>query len=65
MPSSYSKTLEKDLIKWIQSCYIRQPYVEASYLSMNKLALDILKNSRSFESEKQISKISDLLKYST
>ena len=38
--------------------------LRASYLSMKKLALDILKNSRSFESEKQISKISDLLKYS-
>ncbi len=66
VPSSYSKTLEKDLIKNGFNLVIYANHMlRASYLSMNKLALDILKNSRSFESEKQISKISDLLKYST
>ena len=66
VPSSYSKTLEKDLIKNGFNLVIYANHMlRASYLSMNKLALDILKNSRSFESERQISKISDLLKYST
>ncbi len=66
VPSSYSKTLEKDLINNGFNLVIYANHMlRASYLSMNKLALDILKNSRSFESEKQISKISDLLKYST
>ncbi|MAJ86251.1 MAG: phosphoenolpyruvate mutase [Candidatus Pelagibacter sp.] len=65
VPSSYSKTLEKDLIKNGFNIVIYANHMlRASYLSMKKLALDILKNSRSFESEKKISKISDLLKYS-
>ena len=38
--------------------------LRASYLSMNKVANNILRDSRSFESEKSIAKISDLLKYS-
>ena len=65
VPSSYSRTFEKDLIKNGFNIVIYANHMlRASYLSMKKLALDILKNSRSFESEKQISKISDLLKYS-
>ena len=52
VPSSYSKTLEKDLIKNGFNLVIYANHMlRASYLSMNKLALDILKNSRSFESE--------------
>jgi len=38
--------------------------LRASYLSMNKVAEKILRNKRSFESEKEISSIKDLLKHS-
>ena len=65
VPSSYSKTYEKDLIKHGFSIVIyANQMLRASYLSMNKVAKTILKNSRSYESEKEISSISELLKYS-
>jgi len=65
VPSSYSKTYEKDLIKHGFNIVIyANQMLRASYLSMNKVAKTILKNSRSYESEKEISSISELLKYS-
>ena len=65
VPSSYSKTLEKSLINnGFKIVIYANHMLRASYLSMNKVANNILKDSRSFESEKSIAKISDLLKYS-
>ncbi len=65
VPSSYSKTLEKNLINnGFKVVIYANHMLRASYLSMNKVANNILRDSRSFESEKSIAKISDLLKYS-
>jgi len=65
VPSSYSKTYERDLIKHGFSIVIYANHMlRASYLSMNRVIKTILKNSRSYESEKEISPISELLKYS-
>ncbi|MDC3082503.1 phosphoenolpyruvate mutase [Candidatus Pelagibacter sp.] len=65
VPSSYSKTFEKDLIKNDFKIVIYANHVlRASYLAMNNVLKSILKNERSYESEKNISPISELLKYS-
>ena len=65
VPSSYSKTYEKELIKHGFSIVIYANHMlRASYLSMHRVAEEILKNNRSFESEKEISPISELLKHS-
>ena len=65
VPTSYSKTYEKQLFKNGFSVVIYANHMlRASYLSMNRVAEKILKNKRSFESEKEISSINQLLKYS-
>ena len=65
VPSSYSKTYEKDLIRNGFSVVIYANHMlRASYLAMNQVAESILKNSRSANIEKKISSIKDLLKYS-
>ena len=65
VPSSYSKTYEKDLIKNGFNLVIYANHMlRASYLAMNQVAESILKNSRSANIEKKISSIKDLLKYS-
>ncbi len=65
VPSSYSKTFEKDLIKNDFKIVIYANHVlRASYLAINNVLKSILENERSFESEKNISPISELLKYS-
>ena len=62
MPSSYSKTHEKDLIKHGFKIVIYANHLlRASYLSMNNILKSILKNKRSYEGEKYISSISEIL----
>ncbi len=65
VPSSYSKTYEKDLMKHEFKIVIYANHLlRASYLSMNNVLKSILNYKRSYESEKYISPISELLKYS-
>ena len=55
VPSSYSKTYERDLSKNnINIVIYANQLLRSSYLAMKKTALSILKNQRSFESEKKI-----------
>lgn len=62
VPSSYSKTYEKDLIKNGFSVVIYANHLlRASYMVMKKTAKDILKYKRSFEAEKNISSVKDIL----
>ena len=65
VPTSYSKTYEKDLIKnGFKVVIYANHLLRASYFAMNKTLDSILKNGRSIESEKNIEKVSNLLKYS-
>ncbi len=62
VPSSYSKTYEKDLIKNGFSVVIYANHLlRASYKIMNETAFKILKHKRSFEAEKKISSVKDIL----
>ncbi len=62
VPSSYSKTYEKDLIKHGFSVVIYANHLlRASYKIMKKTALEILKYKRSFETEKDIVSVKDIL----
>ena len=62
VPSSYSKTYEKDLIKNGFSVVIYANHLlRASYKIMKKTALEILKYKRSFETEKDIVSVKDIL----
>ena len=65
VPTSYSKTYEKDLIKnGFKIVIYANHLLRASYYSMNKTLDSILKHERSFECEKNIEKVSKLLEYS-
>ncbi len=62
VPSSYSKTYEKDLFKNGFSIVIYANHLlRASYKIMEKTALDILKFNRSYETEKNIVSVKDIL----
>jgi phosphoenolpyruvate phosphomutase / 2-hydroxyethylphosphonate cytidylyltransferase len=62
VPSSYSKTYEKDLLKNGFSIVIYANHLlRASYKIMEKTALDILKFNRSYETEKNIISVKDIL----
>jgi phosphoenolpyruvate phosphomutase len=62
VPSSYSKTYEKDLLKNGFSIVIYANHLlRASYKIMKKTALDILKFNRSYEAEKNIVSVKDIL----
>jgi len=62
VPSSYSKTYEKDLHKNGFSIVIYANHLlRASYMIMKKTALDILKFHRSYETEKNIISVKDIL----
>ncbi len=62
VPSSYSKTYEKDLIKHGFSVVIYANHLlRASYKIMEETALSILKFKRSFEAEKKIVSVKDIL----
>ncbi len=62
VPSTYSKTYEKDLVKnGFRIIIYANHLIRASYKSMSETALKILKNKRSHETENDISKISEVL----
>ncbi len=62
VPSTYSKTYEKNLIKNNFSVVIYANHMlRASYMAMKKTALSILHNERSYEAEKNITSVKDIL----
>jgi len=62
VPSTYSKTYEGQLkSNGFQIVIYANHLLRAAYLNMHKTALNILKYNRSFESEKFISSIKDIL----
>ena len=62
VPSTYSKTREKDLIKnGFKIVIYANHMLRAAYPSMVDVARKILKNERSFEAEKQIAPIKEIL----
>lgn len=63
VPSTYSKTYEKELIKHKFKIVIYANHLlRASYKAMHDTAYQILFNKRSFESERNITSIKDILK---
>ena len=62
VPSTYSKTYEKDLIKnsFRVVIYANQ-MLRASHMAMKKTAISILRNKRSYEAEKNITSVKDIL----
>ena len=62
VPSSYSQIRESQLIKngFNVVIYANQMF-RSTYPAMQKTALSILKNSRSFEAEKDLMSIKDIL----
>ena len=62
VPSTYSKTYEKDLIKNnIKVVIYANQMLRASYPAMLKTAKSILDNQRAHESEKNIVPINDII----
>jgi len=62
VPSTYSKTFEKDLIKNNFSVVIYANHMlRTSYLAMKKTAESILRSKRSFEAESNMTSIKDIL----
>ena len=62
VPSSYSKTFEKDLIKHGFKIIIYANHMmRASYPAMLDVAKSILINKRSFNAEKKISSIKEII----
>ena len=62
VPSSYSKTFEKDLIKnGFKIVIYANHLLRSSYYSMVKTAKSILKNERSFNAEKDISSVKEII----
>ena len=62
VPSTYSKTFEKDLIKNGFSVVIYANHLlRSSYYAMVNTAKTILKHKRAFESEKNISSLNKIL----
>jgi len=62
VPSTYSKTFEKDLIKNnIKVVIYANHMLRASYRSMREVAEKILKNQRAYEIEKNIIPINDII----
>ena len=62
VPSSYSKTYEKDLIKNnIKIVIYANHLLRSSYPAMMKTAESILKNSRAFESEKSLASVNEII----
>jgi phosphoenolpyruvate phosphomutase len=63
VPSTYSKTYERELIKHKFKIVIYANHLlRASYKAMHDTAYQILFNKRSFESERNITSIKDILK---
>ena len=62
VPSTYSKTYEKELIKnGFRIVIYANQLLRSSHLSMLKTATKILKHERSFESEKDISSVKEII----
>ncbi len=62
VPSTYSKTYERDLIKnGFKIVIYANQLLRSSYFSMIKTASSILKNQRAFEAEKNISSVKEIL----
>ena len=62
VPSTYSKTYEKDLIKnGFKIVIYANQLLRASYPAMKKCAEEILKNQRPFEAEKKLTSIKEIL----
>ena len=63
VPTSYNKTFEKQLINEGFNIVIYANHLlRASYPSMNEVALEILKNKRTYEVEKKLLSINEILK---
>jgi 2-methylisocitrate lyase-like PEP mutase family enzyme len=62
VPSSYNKVREKELIKKGFNIVIYANHMlRASYPAMKNIALSILKNKRSYESDKSLLSIKEIL----
>ena len=62
VPSTYSKTTEKELIKnGFKMVIYANHMLRAAYPAMKNAALSILKNQRSYDLEKKISSVKDLI----
>ena len=62
VPSTYSKTTEKELVKnGFKIVIYANHLLRAAHPAMEKVAKSILVNQRSFESEKQISSINKII----
>ena len=62
MPSSYSKTYEKELINnGFRIVIYANQLLRASYPAMKKIADSILKNKRSYDIESKIIRIKEIL----
>ena len=62
VPSTYSKTYEKDLIKnGIKIVIYANHFLRSTFPSMEKVANSILKNGRSYETEKFITSINNII----
>ena len=66
VPSTYSKTTEKELVKnGFKIVIYANHLLRAAHPAMEKVAKSILVNQRSFESEKQISSINKIIELIT
>ena len=62
VPSTYSRTKESELIKnGFQVIIYANHMLRASYPAMEMAAKNILKNKRSFEIEKKISPVNEII----
>ena len=62
VPSTYSKTYERDLVKnGFKIVIYANHFLRAVHLAIKKVAKSILTNQRSFESEKYIDSIQEIL----
>ena len=62
MPSTYSKTYEKDLVKnGFKIVIYANQMLRSAYPAMLNTAQSILKNRRAYESEKNISSINEVI----
>ena len=62
MPSTYSKTSEKQLIdNGFKIVIYANQLLRAAYPAMKKAALNILQNKRAFNIEKKITPIKDII----
>jgi len=62
VPSTYSMTYEKDLIQnGFKVVIYANQLLRSSYFSMTRTASKILKNSRAFEADKNISSVKEIL----